>query len=331
MENHFCAVILAGGEGKRMKSEKPKALSEVLFQPMLGWVLDAVRAADIANICIVTGYKREYIESYVSELDYPVETVYQSERLGTGHAVMQARKFIEAYKDGKVLILNGDAPFMDGETICKAAQFHNDDSQNGCTVITAAVDNPTGYGRIIRTVENGQSTDKLQCIVEEKEATSEQRLVREINSGAMWFRAESLLNALNQLVPSTKTGEYYLTDTIEIIRNSKQNVYAFQTDNADAVLGANDCLQLYQLNETARQKILANFMKNGVNIPCTDGVIIDKNVCIGKGVTLLPSTVLKNGTKIGNGCTIGPAVLLDNCSVGDNKAVACGCFEKENL
>ncbi|MGN0538022.1 MAG: sugar phosphate nucleotidyltransferase [Acutalibacteraceae bacterium] len=331
MENYFCAVILAGGEGKRMKSEKPKALSEVLFQPMLQWVLDAVRAAGIEDICVVTGYKKEYIERYISDLEYPVETVYQAERLGTGHAVMQAQKFIEAHKSGKVLILNGDAPFMDGETICKAAKFHNNDAQNGCTVITAAVDNPTGYGRIIRKVENGQSTDILQCIVEEKEATPEQRFVREINSGAMWFQAEALLNALNQLVPSEKTGEYYLTDTIEIIRKNGQNVYAFQTENAEAVLGANDCLQLHQLNETARQHILADFMRNGVNIPCTDGVIIGKNVRIGKGVTLLPSTILKNGTIIGNGCTIGPAVLLDCCTVGDNKTIVCGCFEKEIL
>lgn len=331
MENHFCAIILAGGEGKRMKSEKPKALSEVLFRPMLQWVLDAVHTAGIADICIVTGYKREYIEKYVATLDYPIETAYQSERLGTGHAVMQTRKFIEAHKNGRVLVLNGDAPFMDGETICKAAQFHSDDTRNGCTVITAAVDNPTGYGRIIRKTENGQNTDILQCIVEEKEATPEQRFIQEINSGAMWFQAEALLSALNQLVPSGKTGEYYLTDTIEIIRSSGQNVYAFQTENSEAVLGANDCLQLHQLNETARQHILADLMRNGVDIPCIDGVIIDKNVRIGKGVTVLPSAVLKNGTVIGNGCTIGPCVLLDNCVVGDNKIIACGCFEKKNL
>lgn len=330
MENKYCAVILAGGEGKRMKSDKPKALSEVLLQPILQWILDAVRAAGITDICVVTGYRREYIESYVAALEYPIATVYQSERLGTGHAVMQARSFIEAHKDGRVLILNGDAPFMDADTIGRAARFHSDDALNDCTVITASVENPTGYGHMIRTFENGQPTDLLERIVEEKEATPEQRKIREINSGAMWFRAEALLDALNQLVPSVKTGEYYLTDTIEIIRQNG-HVYAFQTENSVAVLGANDCLQLSQLNEVARRKILEDFMQNGVNIPCADGVIIGKDVQIGRGVTILPSVIMKNGTVIGDDCMIGPAALLDNCIVGKGKRVACGYFEQQKL
>lgn len=332
MEKNLCAVILAGGEGKRMKSDKPKALSQVLFQPMLQWVIDAVKDAGISDICVVTGYKKEYIGEYVSSLDFKVETVYQSERLGTGHAVMTARKFIERHGDGNVLILNGDAPFMDGETIRSAAKFHCRDVLTGCTVISAEIENPTGYGRIVReTDENDNATDTLKAIVEEKEADDTQRKIKEINSGAFWFNATALSEALDKIVPSVKTGEYYLTDTVEIIRAAGKNVHAFKTENSNAVLGANDCLQLNLLNETARKHILEEHMKNGVYIPCTDGVIIGKNVCIGKNTTILPSSILKGNTVIGNGCEIGPAAILEDCTVSDGSKLCCGAFGHESL
>ena len=130
MENKSCALILSGGEGKRMKSNKPKAMSEVLFKPMLQWVIDAVRGAGIEDICLVTGFKHEIIENYISTLPYHIETVIQTERLGTGHAVMTAKEFLKAHSGKNVLVLNGDAPFIDSETIKQSAEFH---SNNGCT------------------------------------------------------------------------------------------------------------------------------------------------------------------------------------------------------
>lgn len=332
MEKNLCAIILAGGEGKRMKSDRPKALSQVLFQPMLQWVIDAVKIAGISDICVVTGYKKEYIEEYASKLDFEIKTVYQSERLGTGHAVMTAKEFIKQHSNGNVLVLNGDAPFMDGETIRSAAEFHCKDAFTGCTVISAEIENPTGYGRIVReTDKNGNTTNILKAIVEEKEADSTQRKIKEINSGAFWFNAWSLLDALDKIVPSAKTGEYYLTDTVEIIRAAGKNVHAFKTENSNAVLGANDCLQLNLLNEIARRHILEEHMKNGVCIPCMDGVVIGKNVRIGKNTTILPSSILRGNTVIGNSCEIGPAVLLDGCTVSDEKKLSCGTFEYEAL
>ena len=147
-----CAVILAGGEGKRMKSDKPKTLSEVLGRPMLCWVMSALRKAGIDDICVVKGFKKECVEEYLSTLDFSVESVFQAERLGTGHAVMMAKDFLKKHS-GNVVILNGDAPFMDSKTIEDSLKAH---IENDCaaTVISAKVDDPTGYGRIVRD-ENG--------------------------------------------------------------------------------------------------------------------------------------------------------------------------------
>ena len=242
-----CAVILAGGEGKRMKSDKPKVLSEVLSRPMLQWVIDAVRRADITDICVVTGCKREYVEAYLSTLPYSVETVFQSERLGTGHAVMTALPFLEKHRGEQVFVLNGDAPFVDAETLRTVYQS----SQNTvCTVVSAAVENPFGYGRIVRD-DDGTS---LSAIVEEKEADEVTRQIHEINSGVYCFAVDALIEALGQLTKSPLTGEYYLTDTIQIFKANGQKPVVFQTDNADSVLGANDVLQLQALNEIARQR-----------------------------------------------------------------------------
>lgn len=313
MKNKSCALILAGGEGKRMKSNRPKAMSEVLFKPMLRWVLDAVKNAEIYDICVVTGYKHEVIEEYLKTLPYEVLSVIQTERLGTGHAVMTAREFLEQHSGGNVLILNGDAPFIDSKTIKSSSKFHKE----GCTVISAKVENPFGYGRIIRG-----AGDALNAIVEEKEATDEQRKITEVNSGAYWYNTDSLLDALDKIKPSEKTGEYYLTDAAEIIRKSGKAVSAFMAETADSVLGANDCEQLGMLNEIARKRILKLHMSNGVNIPCSDGVIIGTDVTVGTGTVILPASIIKGSTKIGESCVIGPSVLLENCVIESGEEVA---------
>lgn len=305
MENQTCAVILAGGEGKRMKSNRPKVLAEVLFQPLLKWVIDAARGAGIEDICVVTGSKREYVEDYLKTLPFTVETVFQAERLGTGHAVMQAADFLKRHSGQGVIILNGDAPFISSDTIRSVLEAGADAA---CTVVSAEVDDPKGYGRILRK-EDGVS---LQAIVEEKEATDEIRAIREVNSGAYRFDVDALLDALGKIQKSEKTGEYYLTDTIEILQKSGQSVTAFLAENADSVLGANDCVQLAQLNEIARMRVLARHMKNGVVIPCTDGVIIGNDVEIGANTVILPATVIRGKTVIGSFQELGPAVLIED-------------------
>lgn len=246
MQKKACAVILAGGEGKRMKSDRPKVLSEVLHRPMLRWVLDAVREAGITDICVVTGSRKEYVEEYLGTLPFAAETVFQSERLGTGHAVMTALPFLEKHCGERVIVLNGDAPFVDPDTIRAVLQMPENIV---CTVVSAEVDDPFGYGRIIR--ESGSST--LSAIIEEKEASDAVRQIKEVNSGVYCFSVNTLTEALGKLVPSAKTGEYYLTDTISIFKSDGREVAVYKTNNACSVLGANDPEQLRQLNEIAEK------------------------------------------------------------------------------
>ena len=242
-----CAVILAGGEGKRMKSDLPKPLVRVLDKPLLQWVIESVKKAGVDDICVVKGYKMECIEDFVATLPYDVETVYQSERLGTGHAVMMAKDFLEKH-DGNVVILNGDAPFMDFETISSALKLHTD-TESVATVISAEVEDPTGYGRIIRDGDG-----KFLKILEQKDGTPEELKVREVNSGGFWFNCEKLLSVLGEIKSNNKAKEYYLPDALAILLEKGERVEAYTAKNPDSVLGANDPKQLEELNELALSK-----------------------------------------------------------------------------
>ena len=242
-----CAVILAGGEGKRMKSNKPKPMSEVLGRPMLQWVIDSVRGAGVEKICVVKGFKKECIEEYVATLPYEVETVYQAERLGTGHAVMMAKDFLKE-NEGDVVILCGDAPFMDKDTIADAFSQHEKNDASA-TVSSAVLENSTGYGRIVRN-EDGT----LQAIVEQKEASEEILKIKEVNSGGYWFDTKDLLSVLDSITANNAAAEYYLPDALKLLLENSKTVGAFTASSADTVLGANDPEQLEELNQIAIKK-----------------------------------------------------------------------------
>ena len=242
-----CAVILAGGEGKRMKSNKPKTLSPVLGKPMLLWVISALKKAGIDDICVVKGFKKEGVEEFLDTLDFKIESVFQAERLGTGHAVMMAKDFLSAHS-GNVVILNGDAPFMTAQTIKNSLEQH---TSTGCaaTVISARVDDPHGYGRIVRDTDGG-----LKAIVEHKDADEQTLKIDEVNSGGYWFDCQKLLSVLDRIKSDNAAGEYYLPDAIELLLTDGQKVGAYTAECSDAVLGANDPAQLEELNQIALQK-----------------------------------------------------------------------------
>lgn len=242
-----CAVILAGGEGKRMKSDLPKPMNEVLGKPMLRWVIDAVKGAGIDDICVVTGFKTEVTEAYLHTLPFAVSHVLQSERLGTGHAVMMAKDFLKE-KGGDVVILCGDAPFMDTKTIADAYRDH-DENGASATVISAMLDDPTGYGRIVRNPDG-----TLNSIVEQKEADAETLAIREVNSGGYWFDTADLLGVLDDIKANNSAKEYYLPDALYLLLENGKKVGAFTAESADTVLGANDPQQLKELNELAKAK-----------------------------------------------------------------------------
>uniref|UniRef100_UPI0040262D69 bifunctional UDP-N-acetylglucosamine diphosphorylase/glucosamine-1-phosphate N-acetyltransferase GlmU n=1 Tax=Eubacterium sp. TaxID=142586 RepID=UPI0040262D69 len=331
-----CAIILAGGKGTRMKSDSPKVMCEVLFEPMLYYVVRAVREAGCEEICVVTGYKHEVLEEYVKTLGDDIKTVLQNPQLGTGHAVMTAREFVEAHADDEILILNGDGPLMDKATIDAAYDYHKK-NDNSITLISALVDDTKGIGHIKRD-ENGT----LLCIVEDKDADEEEKKINESNAGTYWFKGKSLLYALDNITNNNAQNEYYLTDSLEILIKKGENAGAYVCDDCEVTLGANDRKQLNTLNNIMRRNINDALMLSGVDIPCTDGVMIGVDVEIGVGTTILPNTIIIGKTKIGSGCTIGPNtyikdgvvgnnVILDNVKLLDSEVeddVDCGPFVK---
>jgi len=313
--NRSCAVILAAGEGKRMKSDQPKVMLNVLFKPMLQWVIDSVNKSGTEDICVVVGHKKEVICDYLGGSCAIVE---QTERLGTGHAVMMAKEYLKERSDGHVLVLCGDAPFMDAKTIEAAYEKHIAEG-NSATVISAVLDDPTGYGRIIRDGEIGPVVE----IVEHKDATDSQKKIREINSGAYWFKINDLLPVLDteHMSNDNKQHEYYLPDVIKIFLGMNYKVNAYISKNTQTVMGANDCIQLNNLSELARRNKINKLLEKGVSMPSTAGIVIGPDVKVEKHTIILPGTVLKGDTSISDGCTIGPNTFIDNCKIGDNTVI----------
>lgn len=290
-----------------MKADSPKVLCEVLFKPMIHWVIDACRSAGIETICAVTGYQSEKVEA---ALDGSIRTAIQEQQLGTGHAVMAAKEFLEENIDGDVIVLNGDAPFIDPDTIQKAYALHCS-QDNAITVVTARLSDPTGYGRIIR---DGSS---IQKIVEQKDAAPEELLVNEVNSGVYWFNVRKLLEVLFELGNNNSQGEYYLPDTISLSLQKGYRVGAYVSENPHVILGANSRAQLLELNQIANRRHIEALLEQGVEFLSLDGILIASDVTVGHGTTILPGTILRDGTRIGCDCVIGPNSLLRNVTVGD--------------
>lgn len=315
-------VILAGGEGKRMKSERPKVLCEVLKKPMLGWVLDAAAEFGFDRLGVVTGFKRELTEEYLASRGSGISTFFQERQLGTGDAVKQAAALIS--ETDCVCVLCGDAPFIDAETLQKSFALHKS-SGAGVTVITAEIDNPTGYGRMIRDGE------KFTAIREQKDCSPEEAKICEVNSGAYWFDSRLLLEALPKLTDNNANGEFYLTDCVELIGNAA----AFKSENPDIVLGANTRKTLLELNERARQAVFERLMNDGVSFITTDGIIIGADVKIGADTLILPNTMILGKTVIGRGCEIGANSRIEDCTIGDNVTLdnvkACDAIVEDNV
>lgn len=307
MENK-AAIILAAGKGTRMKSDLPKVLCEVLFKPMINWVVDACTDADIKNICVITGYGSETVKSVLTD---NIHTAMQIEQKGTGHAVMMAKEFLESNRNSDVIVLCGDAPFMDAQTIHNAYNLHKSQN-NAITVITARLDNPTGYGRIVR------GRGGISRIVEQKDAGSSELLINEVNSGAYWFNVAYLLDVLFDVDNQNSQGEYYLPDTIALTIAKGRKVNAYVSTNPQVIMGANSRKDLYNLNKIANQDVIDHHFENGVEFVSLDGVLISPEVTIGKGTKILPSTILKGRTVIGEDCTIGPNSLIDNTTINNS-------------
>lgn len=309
--NKNCAIILAAGEGKRMASNKPKVLCEVLFKPMLEWVIDACANSKINDRCVVAGFKSNQVIDFVGD---NAQIVLQNDRKGTAHAVKCAKSFLEQHIDGNAFVCCGDSPFLDERTIMEALDVHNK-TNAAVTVITANIDMPYGYGRIVR--KDGD----ILAIVEEKDAKEYEKNICEINSGAYWFCIKDLLEILDNIQPLNNQNEYYLTDAIKLFIDGGKVVSGYLSQNSLIAMGANDKLSLFKLNDIYRKILIEKFMKDGVEFLSLDGVVISPNVVIGKGTQILPGTILKGNTVIGEDCVIGPNSLIEDSIVGNGSIV----------
>lgn len=309
-------IILAGGQGKRMKSDKPKALCKVLGEPMLEWVISACEDAGVKDICVVKGFMGEYIDEYLSSRqgEASIVTVEQKERLGTGHAVMQAAEYLRQRNGGNTLVLCGDAPFIDKDTIAGALELHKANSC-GVTVVTSEIDDPTGYGRVIRT------SSGISGIVEHKDCTSDQLKINEINSGCYWFETQALLDVLGDIRPNNAQGEYYLTDCVGLIIEKGKRADAYISENPNVSLGANDRRGLLALNDIARKDVIGRWLDEGIEFTCTDGVSVGRKVTIGVGSTICHNVTLSGDTVIGKDCYIGSGSVIDSAVIGDGSII----------
>ena len=303
----FTSVILAAGMGTRMKSKMPKVLHKVCGKPLSKWVIDASKAAGADKVCAVVGHKAETVKEVLGDV---CEFALQAEQKGTGHAVMQAIDIIKNSK-GEVVILNGDTPLITAETINKAIEYHKNNG-NQATVITAILDDATGYGRIVR--DNDGSVLK---IVEQKDASEEEKKINEVNSGMYVFDAQSLVYALDKINPNNAQGEYYLTDTLEILLSAGKKIGGYAISDNDEIRGINDRVQLNEAEKIMQKRINEYHMRNGVTMRNPESVYIEDGVEIGNDTEICQNVTIKSGTKIGSDCVIGSGSILDRAVIHD--------------
>jgi bifunctional UDP-N-acetylglucosamine pyrophosphorylase/glucosamine-1-phosphate N-acetyltransferase len=308
---NLTAVILAAGKGTRMKSKLPKVLHKVGGHPMLEHVMDAAEAAGCRDNVVVIGHGAELVRELVGSR---ARIALQAEQLGTGHAVLQAADTLKDFT-GTVMILCGDTPLLEAEELKK---FYAEHVKSGAaaTVMSAMMEDPFGYGRILRD-DNGD----VAGIVEQKDASEEQKLIKEINTGNYCVEAPLLFEVLRTLGNNNAQGEYYLTDVLAKLRAMGKKVGGVVTADSEMIMGVNSRRQLAEAESVMRRRILEKLMDEGVTVMDPASTFIEKSVKIAPDTTIYPYTWLQGETVIGEDCEIGPNVRLENVKVADG----CRC------
>ena len=316
------AIVLAAGEGTRMKSQLPKVLHSISGRTLIGHVLNSINSLNAKELLVVVGSGRDAVESELHKISPDAKIVNQSERLGTGHATQLA--LAESNQTGTVLILAGDIPLISAQTLTEFVSAH----QTGkftASVLTSENDNPTGYGRIIRGDDG-----LLNRIVEEKDASEDEKYIFEINSGIYLFDASALNSAISKLKNDNSQGELYLTDVIEIIRSNGGKVAAILNEDFVETLGVNDRIQLAEAAAIMRDRINERHMQNGVTILDPATTWIDDTVTIENDVTILPGCSITGETAIAANAVIGPRTTLHDCAVNrEAKVIESNCSGSE--
>lgn len=313
------ALILAAGKGTRMKSEKPKVLHEVNGVPMLKRVLNTMEEIATKKNIFILGHKKEEVLSAMGDIEY----VEQAEQLGTGHAVLIAREKIEEYKED-VLITYGDTPLLTEETLLKMKEIFYE-KELDCILLSCKVKDPFGYGRIIK--EGG----KIVNIIEENEATEEQKKINEANTGVYIFKYVRLIEAASKIDNNNVKGEYYLTDAIKILSDGGYKVESYQIEDEDEVLGVNSKAQLAQAGKILRNRINTKFMDEGVIIIDPETTYIEENVRIGEDTVIYPNVFIQGKTEIGKNCIILGNTRIEDSIIKDNVKIEASVVEKSVL
>jgi bifunctional UDP-N-acetylglucosamine pyrophosphorylase/glucosamine-1-phosphate N-acetyltransferase len=301
-------VILAAGEGTRMKSSTPKVLHSISGRSLVGHVLHAVDALAAKQVRVVVGAGREKVEAHLADIAPNVTTVFQEKRGGTGHATQLALEGLNA--TGTILVLAGDTPMLTGSSLAQLLEHHHEGGFTA-SVLTAEHPDPTGYGRIIRGDD-----DSLLRIVEERDADEIQRDILEVNSGVYAFDAVKLAGAIGKLKNDNSQGELYLTDVIEILRNEGGKIAAVMIDDFIEILGVNDRVQLAESAALLRDRINEDLMRAGVTIVDPLSTWVDSTASVANDVIIMPGSAISGKTTVATGAVIGPRTTLIDCTVG---------------
>lgn len=311
------AVILAAGQGTRMKSKLQKVLHPVAGRPMVEHVLEAVADAGIARPVLVVGRQSEQVRRHLGDR---VDYVEQAQQLGTGHAVLQARHS-PAGKAEAVLVLYGDTPLVQGTTLRALLEVHAA-RRPAITMLTATANDPASYGRIVR-----DPAGRVAGIVEEAAATPEERAIREINSGVYCFHGPWLWERLEGLLPSPK-GEYYLTDLVAVAVREGAGVETLTLGEDTEAMGVNDRVTLAEAERIARRRICERLMREGVTIVDPSTTYVDASVTVGRDTVILPNTHLLGRTRIGADCRVGPGTIVEDSVIGDRCRLLASVLEQ---
>lgn len=305
------AIILAAGQGTRMKSKLYKVLHPVCGKPMVQHVVDQISHLQIENIVTIIGHGAEKVKAQLGDT---CSYALQAEQLGTAHAVLQASESLED-KEGTTIVVCGDTPLIRAETIENLFQHHLANKAKA-SVLTAKAEDPTGYGRIIRN-----TSGHVEKIVEHKDASDAERKITEINTGTYCFDNQALFNALKNVSNDNVQGEYYLPDVIEILKKQGEIVVAYQTSDFNETLGVNDRVALAEAESTMRKRINEAHMRAGVTIIDSQNTYIDSDVEIGRDTVIYPGTIIKGKTVIGEDCMIGPNSEIQACEIGNDTVI----------
>jgi bifunctional UDP-N-acetylglucosamine pyrophosphorylase / glucosamine-1-phosphate N-acetyltransferase len=301
-------VVLAAGEGKRLKSRHPKPLQALCGRPLIDHVLDAVAGLGVTQTIVVVGVGKDEVMTAAARPS--VSFAEQTQQLGTGDAAKAAASLLDGFA-GDILVTCADTPLVTTETLTRLLHLHREEGA-AATVLTAVFDDPTGYGRVVRGDDG-----LVRAIVEHKDASDAIRAVREINAGIYCFEAEALLAGLRRLRPDNEQAEYYLTDVIALCVQDGRPVAALAAPSAGEVIGINNRVQLAQAEGIARDRIRTRVMLDGVTLMDPASTFIDAAVVIGRDTVIWPGAMILGDTRIGEECEIGPHAYIKDSTIDD--------------